>query len=429
MADAAAPETRTSIDSMIELLRSKGKMELSQISETLDVDQNIIENWAKVLEKGSLVKISYEVGKMFVTPSGFTQEQETSAKTEMQTKTSAIESAASAEMLSLDTLSDTLKGIRASVSAAEKLESDQMPQMRKAIAQIDSIYSSVDQRTRAIDQMAKRANELYDSINKRATDLASRISQIEAVSTGKGVDEAKRGLAQIMSDASEIDKQIALMGKSAGDSINRLRQEMEEQMKQLRQQMDSNRREIDAKMKEYSSMLSESERDLRGRVKAAGSIAQESSEFEREKEKIKRRISDIMVEFNDAYAKTRDEINRSKVELDATSKSLLDQIEFIRKSFGDAASIDDSITRAKSELTSIESEIAAQKQEVSGILSQVRNVQSTGELDKKKAAIDGMKGRADKAVSNVGNIRKRIKKASDEVEEIGKKEEQDQKEA
>ena len=59
-------EAKTSIDSLIELLSDKGKLDLNTVSITLGVSPTIMEEWAKVLESGKLIKVSYEVGKMYL---------------------------------------------------------------------------------------------------------------------------------------------------------------------------------------------------------------------------------------------------------------------------------------------------------------------------------------------------------------------------
>src|SRR5271156_5028815 len=69
-------ETRTSIDTLLELLKVKGKSELNGIAIALDVDPRIVENWAKVLETGNLIKISYKVGKMYLEPLNMKPDQQ-----------------------------------------------------------------------------------------------------------------------------------------------------------------------------------------------------------------------------------------------------------------------------------------------------------------------------------------------------------------
>jgi hypothetical protein len=59
---------KTTIDSLLDLLRTRGRTELNSVAAKLNIDPRIIENWAKVLENGNLIKISYEVGKMYLEP-------------------------------------------------------------------------------------------------------------------------------------------------------------------------------------------------------------------------------------------------------------------------------------------------------------------------------------------------------------------------
>ena len=74
---AAKPsEAKTTIDTLTELLRSKGKMEINKIADSLSIDTSIAENLVKVLEDANLVKVTYEVGKMYVEPMLVTREQE-----------------------------------------------------------------------------------------------------------------------------------------------------------------------------------------------------------------------------------------------------------------------------------------------------------------------------------------------------------------
>ena len=64
---AAKPsEAKTTIDTLTELLKSKGKMEINKIADSLGIDTSIAENLIKVLEDANLVKVTYEVGKMYV---------------------------------------------------------------------------------------------------------------------------------------------------------------------------------------------------------------------------------------------------------------------------------------------------------------------------------------------------------------------------
>jgi len=100
---AAKPsDAKTTIDSLAELLREKGKMELGKIAQSLGVEQNVVENWAKVLEAGNMVKISNEVGKMYVEPLQVTKEQEAAVAATIDAQRAKLENELAMQRTTLD---------------------------------------------------------------------------------------------------------------------------------------------------------------------------------------------------------------------------------------------------------------------------------------------------------------------------------------
>ena len=73
----SAREAKTTIDSMVELLKMKGRMDLNSVAMALGLASSVVEGWAKVLEAGGVVKITYEVGRMYIEPMNLNPEQAT----------------------------------------------------------------------------------------------------------------------------------------------------------------------------------------------------------------------------------------------------------------------------------------------------------------------------------------------------------------
>ena len=61
-------EVKTSIDALLDLIKSRGLVDVSVAASELGIAGAVAEQWAKVLEENNLVKISYRVGKMYVEP-------------------------------------------------------------------------------------------------------------------------------------------------------------------------------------------------------------------------------------------------------------------------------------------------------------------------------------------------------------------------
>ncbi|MCL5423484.1 MAG: hypothetical protein M1385_00165, partial [Candidatus Marsarchaeota archaeon] len=53
---------------MVDLLKLKGRMELNSIASELGIGPLTVESWSRILEKGGIVEVTYEMGKMYVSP-------------------------------------------------------------------------------------------------------------------------------------------------------------------------------------------------------------------------------------------------------------------------------------------------------------------------------------------------------------------------
>lgn len=427
MAENAAPATTTTIDSLVELLKKKGKMDLASVSSALGVDQGVVENWAKVLEKGNIVKITYEVGKMFLTLSTLSAEQESTERSKIGAQSSALASQSESQMLSLDKLTDVLNSIKSSVATAERAESVEMPEVRRAIVELNNIYSIVEQRNRGLEQLSKRAEQVYDDINKRVSDLSGKISYIGGEGEPKGVGEARQELAGITKEVSGVNSEISSMGRSASGSMEQIRKGVMAQAKALEQQIAQSEKEQDAKLQEYSKRADQIERQLKERIRSIGSTLAELNDFNKEKEKQLRRLRDSRVEVNNYYVKMGEELAMHKATAEELSKDLIDKVGKLKAGFGEAAEIDDTLSTLKGQMADLEKEISEARQEVSDTVSRLRALNSlaSAATEQKMASIISIGEKATSARSKISEIKDRVdmaKAAADKVTRKNKKE-------
>ncbi|MCL4379682.1 MAG: hypothetical protein M1160_03650 [Candidatus Marsarchaeota archaeon] len=424
MADDAPPSTKTTIDSLVELLKKKGKMDLASVSVALGVDQSIVENWAKVLEKGNIVKITYEVGKMFLTISTLSAEQEATEHSRAEAEISGLMAQSESQMLSLDKLTETLESIKGSVATAEKAEASEMPEIRRAIADLNSIYATVEQRNRGFEQMAKKAEQIYDEINKRVIELSTRLGGISGEGGAKGVDDARQELESISKSIASINSQISAVGKSSSESMDQIRRSVIEQSKALERQIEQSKKEIDAKLNEYAKQADTVERQLKDRVRAISSSVEELNSFSKEREKQLRRLRDSRVELNNYYMKMSEELNTQKSSAAAISKEISEKVARLKSGFGEAAEIDDTLSTLKSQMAGLEREIADARQDVNDITNKLRALSalSSATTEQKTAAFSDLQKRASAARSRVSNIEDKVGNAESAAGKIaGKK--------
>ncbi len=419
---SAAPETRTTIDSLVELLKKKGKMDLNSISIVLGVDNNVVENWAKVLEKGNIVKISYEVGKMFVSLVTLTPEQEAGVKTQIDARAASLEAQSGSELLSLDKLSQTIGTIKTSVSAAERAEEEQLPEVKKGIAELNRMYEAIEQRTKGIEQMAKQAEELYDSVNKRANDLTNMINTLDSNVSNKGLDSIKESSAKVSGEVANVRSQITAVDKATNDSLDQLRKSVQAQTATILTQIEKSRKDLQAQTAEYQRQMSEVEKDLRSKLATMSSAMKEMNAFVKDKEATQKKLRDIKAEFNNRYLKMSEEMRASRAAADTASQELTARVSKMKASFGEAAEIDNTIMTIKGQTADLEAEIAQAKQDLGDIIAQSRALRSLAGVstEQKAGVLENITQKARAASSRVSRIKQKAGAAEAETKKLQK---------
>ena len=417
-------ETRTTIDSLIELLKSKGKVELGAISVNLGVDPKIVEGWAKVLEKGALVKISYEVGKMFIAPATLTPEQESAVKAKLEAKNVSVSADISSQLMSIEKLSATIENIKASTVNAEKVYAEQMPAIHKTVAEINKVYDSIEERNKRIAQINKKAEDLYDQINKRITELNSRIDYIDSAFANRGFDDVKTMVSQVTKDTNNIDSQLSSMAKAANDSVDQIRKGVESQTRAIQTNVEKEHRELMGRIREYSRQMDELEKQLRERAtNIKGSLA-EINNFNKEKERLKRQLSETRVEFNNSYARTSEEMKKSTMAVESVSKDLLAKIDSLKQGFGEATSIYDSISSVSKQMDEIQKGAELTKQELLKMSEQLKamSLMTNVSLEQKTSIMAEMEAKSKAKSSKISSLKKKTEKAQEEARKMAPKE-------
>ena len=136
---APTAETKTTIDSLLDLIKKKGRIDLNRASAELNTSPNVIEGWAKVLEEGKLIKISYEVGRMFMElPEGRTASEQL-MKQKAEVEMNNARNLLTTQTIKLGNLSDSLSKLKVQFSAVDELYRKALPDVHKRLAEINSI--------------------------------------------------------------------------------------------------------------------------------------------------------------------------------------------------------------------------------------------------------------------------------------------------
>jgi chromosome segregation ATPase len=236
-------ETKTSIDSLLDLLNKYGKRDLTNIALELRVSPAIVESWVKILESGKLVKISYEMGKMYVSPLGKGDTEESVAENS-DIKKDAIGNEIDFDKLVLEKFSERIQRLSNVTNNITTIYKQRLPEIQKVFTDLDKLYLPAEQKMNEVGELDAKFKAKLAEID--AT-LAKMYSKIDSASA-----ESKSKLGGSTSD--EINA-LLKRAELARESIN----QFEETKQKFYKSLDT---EINQRVKEFKGMAVKSVNEI-----------------------------------------------------------------------------------------------------------------------------------------------------------------------
>ena len=177
----------TGVDSLVKLVRERGKVELREASVELGISQGVIEEWAKVLEREGVVKIDYQFTKIFLTiPTSEKSEAQKKAReiTEMQvTMAREVES----QVKRLERVGRELDEMRDEFIGVSKVFEDKMAAIRQKVRELDALEKKHEElcyRGRCINEKSIEDVEL---LGKRIGENEKKLEKLQ-----RSIEELER---------------------------------------------------------------------------------------------------------------------------------------------------------------------------------------------------------------------------------------------
>jgi chromosome segregation ATPase len=405
-------ETRTTIDALIELLQSKGKLDVNDIAGTLGIAPAIIESWAKVLETGGMVKISYEVGKMFVAPVAIRPEQVKLVETKVEVKRGLAEDKVAAQRSEIEKFAAEINNLSTEVSSLERLYQQRMPAVQQMLLQINTLYDSVIEQGRTVDQIKKTAEDSYQNVNKNIDEMYAKIDALGAakISTrpGEGATTIGSVNAQdVMKNADAAYEALNSLSSTKDRLFDALLQNVDAQVSELKKQIATKRKEVDAQMKANSANITQVLNTLKTQTKDSKDLAERLKSFKKEIDGTKRLINNSRVQFTDRYEKIKETMRTSSAVLSQDSKAILDKLNDLKAAFGDVVKIDTTLHDARKSITSINKEIEDARE-------------SVNDLQKAVQVLGAMTMTLEQRINMTAEIEKKVDESDDKVKKIKK---------
>ncbi len=353
----AEGQTRTSIDSLLDLVNAKGKMDINSIASQLGVAPSIVENWAKVLEKSGLITVKYEVGKMFVEPA--TQKgdaKEINAKLEVQQ--SSLSTDAEAKMLELQKLSEMLDNLRATALSANKIYSEKMPELQSRLNEINKVYEQVEKENSIVSEMKANLEKTYENINNKVSDMLKKLDYLDSGDLSSKLNDSISKVDGILKGSGSTDEKLKAVRTEKEKTIASLKSDLDNQFKKLQQDLEEGSKEMNEELRKQEQVVKEYNQGLAEQLKVSKDLLKQVSDFKKEKDKEKKALNEAVKEFSDKYSKSYSIVSKDMEVLERSSKSIMTDILNLKSNFGDAANIYDTLLSIQKDVDEMKSKVA-----------------------------------------------------------------------
>ncbi len=404
-------EARTTIDTMLELIRSKGRIDLNSIASSLGIAPSVVEGWAKVLESGNLIKISYEVGKMFLTPMELSKEEMQALETKTQQQKYIMSEELDADLISTEKLEQSLREIESNISGFEQRLQKESPEARKKIEELSKMYAQMRSYQSNIDAIKKGMSSDYDSMEKKFNDLLAKLGKVlEQEQKAKGGIPGT--IQENINNARAALQELETVKKNVAQSIENTRKDLENQLKQESARLDSI-------MKQSHSELEKAYKELEKEAGSYKGDIKEIKELQLMEEQLSKKLNQQHSEFNSNYSKLEQSLKQATANFSPKYEETMDELNKVMEGFGSMGEIIKNMSDLKVEIGDLGPKLNNYRAELQKLRDQVDALNAAKNLSikEKEQKMSDLKAKGD-AIK--GEIKTKKSRISDSLNNINK---------
>ncbi len=413
MVDVPTGETKTTIDSLMDLLIKKGRMDSSSIALALGVDPNIVESWSKVLEGGGLVKITYEMGKMYVEPLNLSKEEQEVLQKKIENEIEIVQQDLASQSINLDQFTEALKNINVNISQLQELYRSSLPGIEELLSQINKFNSIASESSRHFEDLQKKAESTYTEISKQADELIKKINLLSSTAFDRSIEENHAKIGNLLKEVDEGSAAIKAIEESTAEAFKVLVKNIDTQAEEIRKQAIEKNEMVLRQLKQGYVELESIAKAMKGKSEEIKDLENSLKEFKAHREGALRTLEMEKTQITDAYSKIHTTLESNKVQVDRVTKELIEKISALKSSFGEVSSIDDKIREVSKEVGDIGKQVEETKKEVSELSAQLAALKkSNASLLEKSRMIGELSAESKRTEKKAKNIREKLGKVS-----------------
>ena len=417
MPDKSVKETKTTIDSMLELLRSRGKMDINSVSAALNVAPSVIEGWAKIFETGGLARITYDFGRMFIEPIELQGVSQEVLKAQTGAKKTVIEQSVETQNVLISRITDAIKSIDQATLEAEKEFATKEPELRKSLDELNKLKNIVEVYKVQMQEVARGVDTDYNTLIKKIETVNRGLAPFTAAGFETTIHTITRRINEIIDAIKNTEGAISAIQKSKDSTVSDIRKNLAAQVKILEDTTNKSIGKVNESFGQYKAQLDEQIRVLDAQA-ALGIIAlKQLRELNSEEQIYTKRIEDHKRALTEKYEKVQSEIRATNVLMARKSEELTTTVNNLIKKFGPVGQVSNSINIAKAKKSDIEKEISSmlvELKEINDVLASIGSSKAMSDEQRSKL-ISGLEQKSSQTMVRIEGLRKSLSSINTEL--------------
>jgi chromosome segregation ATPase len=396
----------TSIDTLLSYINEKGETDSFTIAHKLGVSEETMRAWVDVLEKAGMIKVSYKVGKMYLSPI----------------------KAGEAEQAPVLKMTKNVEEMKKSDIIAELNMQDQM--ITNIYKKIDSFSKTADEAEKAFREKRKDTKEALDRIVKLEQEINTTYSSInskkEAVNSF--AEDLKKQLDALKTSSTDL---AAFSTDSSGAKA--LLDDLNKKVRAYQTDIAELKKEFTTAVEEYRKIITVIEANSKKEVEALHEISLKEGEqiaryermiatYKKKEDEIKRRSSRMSKSILDDAVQAKSEVDRLYDVAEKELKNANVEINNLKSRWGGLAEFNDKLNDVRKNTAALQKQTTEVRNELDAIRMEIKKL----ELDKKLKAsekntqIEKLSDRSKAAFERISEAERTKDDLDKEVDDITK---------
>ena len=401
----ADEQITTSIDELLKYVTEHGDTESTVLIAALGISQKTLEEWADILEKANILKITYKVGKMFLSPVSQSKEAIDMAKRSAEMKELTIKEEIGTHINALDAMEKKIETFTRFVSGSERIFKNKAGDIKISLDRIDKLsdeanknYKGLEEKKAFIDTIATKLEKELEELNKKSEEIGKLSATSETTAA--------------------INNDIRVKISAADAIINNLIAKYDETIKSQRKELT----DIRDSVKEDIKNMTDSSKGMESQIDKYNKLLQE---YKKDAANAKLNAEKESKKLLDDAAKMKGDVDRMISSADSEVKKLNSTLEAIKKEFGGLADINDKLNDIKKRLEESSKEKESIKKELLVLSKQLQALKSSSSKNRikqedKEAKLDNMAAKSEEISIKLKKHGKSMSNIEEDINNLSK---------